>query len=191
MAISQRLRFEILRRDGFRCRYCGTTADQGELHVDHVVPQSLDGDSSPGNLATSCQSCNSGKSSTLIDGPTVSDVTAASLAWAEAIEDARRQAAREDEERSRDAIGFLVHITMEWDEQIYSYEDLPGDADESLLLFRRRGLDVEELTKAIHVTAKRDDIPRSAKWSYFCGVCWNMIRDLERRAEAILKERGY
>ena len=37
--IPARLRFEVLNRDGFRCRYCGRSQRDGAvLHVDHVVP---------------------------------------------------------------------------------------------------------------------------------------------------------
>ena len=39
--ISAKLRFSVLMRDGFRCRYCGRTASEPEvvLHVDHVDAQ--------------------------------------------------------------------------------------------------------------------------------------------------------
>lgn len=59
--LSRRLRFEILKRDGFKCRYCGATPDQRVLHVDHVVPVVEGGDNSPMNLVTACQPCNGGK----------------------------------------------------------------------------------------------------------------------------------
>lgn len=64
MAISKRLRFEVLRRDGFRCTYCGATPLEAELHIDHVVPVALGGQDTPENLTTSCDACNAGKAST-------------------------------------------------------------------------------------------------------------------------------
>ncbi|WP_166787727.1 HNH endonuclease [Cryobacterium luteum] len=56
------LRTKILRRDGFRCRMCGASANDGttNLHVDHIIPVSLDGRTVPENLQTLCQSCNLG-----------------------------------------------------------------------------------------------------------------------------------
>lgn len=36
--IGKKLRFEILKRDAFACRYCGRRAPNVELHIDHVVP---------------------------------------------------------------------------------------------------------------------------------------------------------
>jgi hypothetical protein len=52
-----------MNRDGFRCRYCGSTqADGAVLHVDHVVAVSLGGSNDIGNLVTACLDCNLGKS---------------------------------------------------------------------------------------------------------------------------------
>lgn len=60
--ISKALRFEILARDGFRCRYCGATAAMGALQLDHVLPRALGGRDDAANLVTACQPCNAGKS---------------------------------------------------------------------------------------------------------------------------------
>lgn len=56
------LRFEILKRDGFRCTYCGACRAQGAvLQVDHVKPKAAGGTDDPKNLTTSCDDCNLGK----------------------------------------------------------------------------------------------------------------------------------
>lgn len=60
--LSKALRFEILARDGFKCRYCGRAAPQVALHVDHVLPRSAGGIDKASNLAASCADCNHGKS---------------------------------------------------------------------------------------------------------------------------------
>lgn len=62
--ISERMRFRILLRDGFRCRTCGASPLQNpgtELHVDHVLPWSQGGETVASNLATKCSRCNLGK----------------------------------------------------------------------------------------------------------------------------------
>lgn len=61
-SISASKRFEILKRDGFRCRYCGAAAPHVDLEIDHVVAVSRGGRNDPSNLATACGLCNSGKS---------------------------------------------------------------------------------------------------------------------------------
>ena len=60
--MTQSLRYNILRRDGFRCQLCGATAADGaKLEVDHIVPISKGGLTEPANLRTLCSQCNRGK----------------------------------------------------------------------------------------------------------------------------------
>jgi hypothetical protein len=62
--ISERLRFSILLRDGFRCLACGKSPLKThgvELHVDHIIPWSEGGETVPENLAAKCKECNLGK----------------------------------------------------------------------------------------------------------------------------------
>jgi hypothetical protein len=62
--ISERQRFRILVRDGFRCGACGAsplTLRGIELHVDHVLPWSKGGETTDDNLETKCTRCNLGK----------------------------------------------------------------------------------------------------------------------------------
>ncbi len=61
-AIPSKLRYQIFKRDGFKCVYCGRSAREGvTLHVDHKQSVKDGGDSSPENLVTSCSDCNFGK----------------------------------------------------------------------------------------------------------------------------------
>lgn len=60
--ISKKTRFEVFKRDSFKCQYCGESAPDTILHVDHIFPVSLGGDNSILNLITSCKNCNLGKS---------------------------------------------------------------------------------------------------------------------------------
>ena len=64
--IGKRLRFRVMKRDGFRCVYCGTTPDLKSLLVDHVVPVAGGGGNEESNLATACFDCNSGKATSAI-----------------------------------------------------------------------------------------------------------------------------
>ena len=56
--ISLRLRFSVLKADGFRCHYCGRKASETRLQVDHIVPVALGGTNDPYNLVAACGSCN-------------------------------------------------------------------------------------------------------------------------------------
>ncbi|MCX5365877.1 HNH endonuclease [Streptomyces sp. NBC_00124] len=65
MAVSKRLRYEILRRDRYTCRYCGASAPDAPMRVDHVTPVALGGTDHPSNLVAACEPCNSGKTSSI------------------------------------------------------------------------------------------------------------------------------
>lgn len=57
------LRYDIMKRDGFKCVLCGRKAEDGvKLHVDHIIPVSKGGKTIENNLRTLCDSCNLGKS---------------------------------------------------------------------------------------------------------------------------------
>ncbi|GMM93105.1 HNH endonuclease [Qipengyuania sp. MTN3-11] len=66
--ISKSLRFEVLTRDGYRCRYCGVSAKEQKLQVDHVLPRAAGGRDDLGNLVAACQPCNYGKADRKIIG---------------------------------------------------------------------------------------------------------------------------
>lgn len=60
--MSKRLRFEVFKRDSFKCQYCGKSAPDVILQVDHISPVSKGGEDDILNLVTSCAECNAGKS---------------------------------------------------------------------------------------------------------------------------------
>lgn len=62
MSLSKSKRFEIFKRDGFTCRYCGQRPPDVTLEVDHIHPSSKGGSDDELNLLTSCFDCNRGKS---------------------------------------------------------------------------------------------------------------------------------
>ena len=63
---SPRERFALLQSAGFRCHYCGRTAAETGLHIDHVVPLAQGGTNDPGNLVVACKDCNLGKATTAV-----------------------------------------------------------------------------------------------------------------------------
>ncbi len=61
--MTPKLRYQIMKRDHFRCVICGASAEEGaKLHVDHVQPVSKGGKTVESNLRTLCDRCNLGKS---------------------------------------------------------------------------------------------------------------------------------
>ena len=68
------LRFQVLRRDGYTCRYCGAKAPAAPLHVDHVVPWVEVRCHEIHNLVTACQDCNLGKSARALTTQQVAEI---------------------------------------------------------------------------------------------------------------------
>lgn len=68
--ISRKLRFQVLHRDGYRCRACGRGPDNGvKLEVDHIIPVEWGGKTELDNLQALCQDCNAGKQAWVKDKP--------------------------------------------------------------------------------------------------------------------------
>ncbi len=56
--ISSSLRWEVLQRDNFTCKHCGS---RKHLEADHVIPESNGGETTMENLQTLCKKCNAKK----------------------------------------------------------------------------------------------------------------------------------
>ena len=64
-SVSLSLRYEVLKRDNYRCVGCGATpalTPGTQLHIDHKLPWSKGGETELINLQTLCSDCNLGKS---------------------------------------------------------------------------------------------------------------------------------
>lgn len=62
--VTHKLRFDVLERDSYRCKYCGRspkTTEGLEIVVDHIIPLELGGTNDMTNLLTACFECNEGK----------------------------------------------------------------------------------------------------------------------------------
>ena len=56
------IRIRVMKRDKFRCTYCGASGNEVELEIDHIHPISKGGSNHLSNLTTACRSCNQTKS---------------------------------------------------------------------------------------------------------------------------------
>lgn len=68
--LSKKTRFEVFKRDSFKCQYCGASSPDVVLVVDHIDPISKDGADEMVNYITACQPCNAGKSDRKLDDST-------------------------------------------------------------------------------------------------------------------------
>lgn len=60
-SLSKKVRFEVFKRDKFTCQYCGASAPDVILEVDHIIPIAEGGTDDLFNLVSACFDCNRGK----------------------------------------------------------------------------------------------------------------------------------
>jgi HNH endonuclease len=198
MAIGPRLRFEVFKRDRFTCAYCGRTAADVLLHVDHVIPVVAGGTDDLANLVTACVDCNLGKGPRLLeegDAPAIGEA---------AITNARQRALqlreyREWQEQIEAETGRL--LDMVWDYWTTTFGgQKTDDGWECEVTFPAQGsvrrflgeLTIEDIFHAIDIARWRVDKPspergQLAPWEvsrYFYGVCHGKVRDRREQAEA-------
>jgi hypothetical protein len=60
---SDRMKVQVLIRDGNRCRICGVECSGGlhNMHFDHIIPWSKGGETTLENLQVLCSACNEAK----------------------------------------------------------------------------------------------------------------------------------
>jgi len=190
VTVSKRIRYEVLRRDNHTCRYCGGSAPDVKLTVDHVVPVALGGSDDASNLVTACRDCNAGKTSTIPDAPLVAEVNATALAWSAAMQQAadERAALYAQNQAVADEFRTLWNAWTWTDRKGVKHNiELPADYANSVRTFLAAGLtmtDLDELIKVAMSTKGTTD-----QWRYFCGCAWKRIKAAQERAAEIVAEQ--
>ena len=185
--VSRRLRFEVLRRDDYACRYCGAKAPDVPLTVDHVVPVTLGGTNEPSNLVTACRDCNSGKASVAPDSPIVENVADDALRWATAMAYAATLAACKRDEMNQHIENFdTVWISYFGDEHERWDFHRASNWRESIRRWIEAGLDLETLASLAEEILRRDNIRNTGIWRYFCGAAWRKLAEHQEMARHLI-----
>lgn len=171
--ISKKLRFDIFHRDGFVCQYCGATPPNVVLHVDHIFPVKSGGTNDEGNLITSCEACNLGKSAKhLNDVPlSIKDRSKRILEIEDQLKGYNEILLARAERIEQQA--WMVVAELECVEFAESYNRT------RLLSIKRflENLPVSEVLEAAEITIARwGNATKDRNFKYFCAICWNKIR---------------
>ncbi|MFE5368126.1 HNH endonuclease [Streptomyces mirabilis] len=187
MAVSKRLRYEILRRDSHTCRYCGASAPTVPLRVDHVTPVALGGTDTPDNLVTSCEPCNSGKSSATVDSAVVANVSDDALRWAAAI----TQAAANLQELEKPKDEYRGAFLAEWNRWTVGKDEskkVPLDDSWKLSIerFRVAGVPTWMWADIVDAGMANEKVKPENTFRYVCGIAWNKVTALQAEARRIV-----
>ena len=183
MAVTKRTRYEVLRRDNNTCRYCGGTAPDVKITVDHVTPVALGGTDKPENLVAACWDCNAGKSSVPPGADLVADVSQTALRWSGAI----KKAAEIKGAQVSKSDNLIEWFELLWDIHAPQFAHLPSNWRESIVNFVAAGLTLDAIEEAVHTTASKGGyVQQSQMFRYFCGICWSKVRELQEIAVSLL-----
>lgn len=178
MAVSKRLRFEILRRDNHTCQYCGEKAPNVTLHVDHVKPKTLGGNDSPENLVAACKDCNTGKTSVSLEAPMVAAISERNLDW----------------EIKAQVLAAKLRGTLERDQEYCSEFDemwtlaadnagapavWPFGYQGSVMRWSSMGYPLEAMDVAIETAFAATRVTAADKFQYLAGIIWRQIKEAD------------
>ena len=172
VALSKKVRFDVFKRDGFVCQYCGAHPPDVVLEADHIIPVCDGGTNDIGNLITACFDCNRGKAGTGLS------VIPKSLA----------EQGAEIKEREEQLLGYR-DIVQERIERIEndrwhvadslipksSENGMRRDWLRSIKQFNEK-LPLHEVLDAVEIAWAKKPYSDRQRFLYFCGVCWNKIR---------------
>lgn len=182
MAVSKRMRFEVLRRDSHTCQYCGESAPNVVLHVDHVKPKALGGTDGPDNLVTACKDCNAGKASTILESEHAQEIAKRNADW----------------ELQNQRLAAQIRGTVEVDEKyIREFEAqwniggsmaneepfLPHDYRATIMVWSGKGYPWEAMVAAIELAYGKPGVDPERRFNYLCGIVWAQIRNAQVELE--------
>lgn len=172
-AISKKLRFDVFKRDGFVCAYCGATPPNVVLHVDHIHPVAEGGTNDIDNLITSCQPCNIGKGANKLSSiPQSLESKAALISEQEAQIKGYQSILRAKKERIEyEAIQIAENIKRGW---------LPNDRDFISIKNFIEKLGYFEVEEAAEIASSKFGYNLTRAFKYFCGICINKSKELQK-----------
>lgn len=172
--LSKKLRFEVFKRDSFKCQYCGASSPEAVLHVDHIKPVSKGGTNDLLNLITSCSSCNLGKGARELGDHTT-------------IKKQKNQLDELNERREqlemlmewKDTLKDIVKQEVDYvDELVQEYTGFNLNQEELnsvRSMIRRYGF--EEVYESMQITLEKGDIENIIQY------CWRVLAVRKRQKE--------
>ena|ERR1019366_8655487 len=179
-------RFDILKRDGFTCQYCGRKPPVVVLHVDHILAVALGGGNEDDNLLTSCSDCNLGKSAKPMDRITAPVV----FNFEERAERMNQLKAYQEflAEQSNAIEGWVEKVCGHW--AIHDGQDvstgewvIPKELEGAARKFVKL-LPMQEILEAVSIAFSRyPTAGENYRFKFFCGVCWRKIRQSQEKIQ--------
>jgi len=172
--ISKKTRFDVFKRDGFKCAYCGESPPNVTLHVDHIDPLAEGGKSEMSNYITSCADCNLGKGPT----PLHKDIPQKLLISLDEMKEKEEQIVeyrkfiKKLNRRKNKDIKDICKIYSTHFEKLELSESFKIASLKKFLLL----LPKHEVVESMHLAINKSPVDSGRAIKYFCGVCWRKIK---------------
>lgn len=176
-SLSKKTRFEVFKRDNFKCQYCNSSPPNVALEIDHIHPVSKGGVDELDNLITACFECNRGKSDRTLD-----IVPESLIDKSERIKianDQFRLLKKESNKKKK-----IIESSIDDVEKVFnSFYDDYGFTSKFRITVKKfndsLGVDdvIDSMERACFKFANRTN-DGSDCLKYFCGICWNKIKEL-------------
>ena len=186
-SLPQTIRFEVFKRDKFTCQYCGKSAPDVILEIDHIIPVSKGGSNDIMNLVTACRECNRGKTNKNLDDNSTVRIQKKQL---DDLQERReqlemmvtwRQALTNDIDIEVDAIDVLIGTQAD-NEQAH----LTDNGKKSVRkLIRRFGFNEVYTAFEIALSQYRSSTREELEYAFMKvgGICYNRKKRAEENAE--------
>lgn len=170
--ISLKLRFEIFKRDGFKCQYCGNHPPAVTLEVDHIHPHSKSGKDNLENLLTSCFDCNRGKSDRLLTSipKSIRDTSEEFKERESQLKEYQKLLKRIDNRKKKD-ISSIDEVFRGY----FEGKELSPSFKESIKSQFIDHIPAQVLSDAMEIACVKIQDPNKAV-KYFCGIAWGIIK---------------
>ena len=167
-AISSRTRFEVFKRDGFKCQYCGRSAPEIVLRVDHIDPVANGGENDLLNLVTACFDCNAGKSDKLL-----SDNSAVELQVEQLQVLNERRVQLEMLLEWKKSLKSMAEVELQHALEVWRNESGRDLTETGLTEFRKliKNFGVERVVSAIEIACEKYT-DRQQAFSKIGGICY-------------------
>jgi len=179
---NQKIRFEVFKRDGFKCQYCGRNPPDVVLETDHIIPKSQGGKFEVNNLITACFDCNRGKGkNNLKDLP-------------ESISNHLLEL-KEKRKQLKAYTKYLTNLADELDcniesinfhfKKYYPTRCFTDNFKQQTIRVFLKHLPPIKIMDALDIAYShfdgQDQTTATLMLKYFCGICWNWIKHPEMR----------
>jgi hypothetical protein len=177
MSISKKIRFEIFKRDGFKCAYCGKAPPAVTLELDHIEPKAKGGKDDINNYLTACFDCNRGKRDIPLEKiPTKLQENLEILKEKEVqLKEYRKFISKID----RRIVLDLDEINCAYTGYYPGWEFSDKFKNTSLRRFLQL-LPKHIVIESLRIAVSRWPNEKDKVIPYFCGVCWHKIKGITK-----------